>query len=116
MVDDEANVRKTLTRFLIRADFKVVEARNGRQAIEVYQAEHDNIDCILLDLSMPDLDGEETYRELQKIRPDVRVVLNSGYAEQDLLNRFGDAPLAGILKKPTPKEVLLETIRNAITE
>lgn len=116
VVDDEANVRKTLTRFLIRADFKVVEARNGRQAIEVYQAEHDNIDCILLDLSMPDLDGEETYRELQKIRPDVRVVLNSGYAEQDLLDRFGDAPLAGILKKPTPKEVLLETIRNAITE
>lgn len=110
VVDDEPTVLQTLVRALGRSGFDVVQARNGREAIETYQAEHDSIDCVLLDLSMPDLDGAETYRELLKIRTDARVVLNSGYAEDDVLRRFNGAELAGVLKKPSPIAVIVRTI------
>ena len=113
IVDDEPQVRSTLDRLLRFSGFQVVLAKNGRDAIEIYRNENRSIDCVLLDLSMPDLDGEETFRELKKIRSDVRVVLNSGYAEQDILNRIKGAGFAGLLHKPTPKDVLIATIQKA---
>jgi signal transduction histidine kinase/ActR/RegA family two-component response regulator len=111
IVDDEPHVRKTLDRLLRMSGFEVVQAKGGREAIDVYRSKNESIDCVLLDLSMPDLDGEETFRELKKIRPDVRVVLNSGYAEQDLLDRIEGAGFAGLLHKPTPINVLVETLQ-----
>jgi two-component system, cell cycle sensor histidine kinase and response regulator CckA len=111
IVDDEPQVRKTLDRLLRMSGFVVVLAKGGREAIEIYRTDGDSIDCVLLDLSMPDLDGEETFRELKKIRPNVRVVLNSGYAEQDILNRIEGAGFAGLLHKPTPMGVIVETLQ-----
>ena len=111
IVDDEPQVRKTLDRLLRLSGFEVVLAKGGREAIDLYRTEKESIDCILLDLSMPDLDGEETFRELKKISPEVRVVLNSGYAEQDILNRIKGAGFAGLLHKPTPMGVLIETLQ-----
>jgi signal transduction histidine kinase/ActR/RegA family two-component response regulator len=111
IVDDEPQVRKTLDRLLSMSGFEVVQAKGGREAIDVFRSENQAIDCVLLDLSMPDLAGEETFRELKKIRPDVRVVLNSGYAEQEILDRIKGAGFAGLLHKPTPMNVLLETLQ-----
>ena len=113
IVDDEPQVRKTLGRLLRMSGFDVIQAKGGREAIDLYRTKNESIDCVLLDLSMPDLDGEETFRELKKIRPDVRVVLNSGYAEQDILNRIEGAGFAGLLHKPTPMTVLVETLQEA---
>ena len=115
IVDDETKVRRTLERVLRISDFDVIQACDGRDAIEIYRKEHDSIDGILLDLSMPNLDGEETFRELKKIRTDVRVVLNSGYAEEDILNRMKGAGFAGLLHKPTPTKILIATLRK-VTE
>ena len=113
VVDDEPQVRKTLARVLRASGFEVVQARDGREAIEVFRREQDSIDCVLLDLSMPELGGDETFRELQKIRHDVRVVLNSGYTEQDILDRFEGVGFAGVLQKPTARDVLVAKLREA---
>lgn len=113
IVDDEPQVRRTLDRVLRIAGFDVIQAKDGRDAIDIYRNKHHSIDGILLDLSMPNIDGEETFRELKKIHPDVRVVLNSGYAEEDILNRIKGAGFAGLLHKPTPIETLVSTLRKA---
>ena len=113
VVDDEDEVRKVLGDMLESANYSVVRARDGQEAIDVYRREADSIDCVLLDLSMPKLDGEEVFHELRKIRSDVRVILNSGHAEQDILDRFQGAGLAGVVQKPAQMGVLLAKIAEA---
>ncbi len=110
IVDDELMLRRILDRILQRAGFEVLHAANGREAIEVFRAESSTIDCVLLDFSMPDLDGEETFQELRRIRPDVQAVLNSGCAEREMMLRFKDVGFAGMLQKPTPRDVLVAMI------
>ncbi len=111
VVDDEDQVRRTLARVLRSSGFDALQAENGKRAIELFQEHRDSIDCVLLDLSMPDLDGEETFRELKKIDPQVKVILNSGYAEEDILNRIDGAGFAGLLHKPTPSDILIAKLQ-----
>jgi len=113
VVDDEDQVRQVLGDMLESAGHSVVRARDGQEAIDVVRREADSIDCVLLDLSMPRLDGEEVFHELRKIRGDLCVVLCSGHAEQEILDRFEGAGLAGIVQKPARMQVLLEKIAEA---
>jgi len=108
-------VRRVLVQILENAGFDVVQAGDGRETIEVFRRKKNAIDCVLMDLSLPELDGEETFRELQRIQPDVRVVLSSGFAEQEVLNRFEGAGFAGVLQKPTPKDTLIRKIEEALS-
>ena len=64
---------------LERLGVNVILAEDGREAVEVFRARHNEIDCVLLDLTMPNLDGEEAFKEMKEIRNDVRVILSSGY-------------------------------------
>jgi signal transduction histidine kinase len=115
VVDDDQPVRKAFIRGLTRAGFEVSEAANGREAINLHRQKPDAIDCVLLDLSMPDMDGEETFRELLQIRPDVRVVLNSGYAEEEILERFTGVQPAGILQKPCSRKDMITKIQDVLS-
>ena len=114
VVDDEPQVRMVLKRMLEDDGFEILLAENGRKAIQIFESERASIDAVLLDLSMPELDGEETFKALQAISPDVPVVLSSGFAEQEILDRFEGAGFAGVLKKPTPKKVLIAKIREVV--
>ncbi len=114
VVDDERAVRDIHSRMLKSGGYDVVAASDGREAIASFAKHADCIDAILLDLSMPDLDGEEVFAQLRKIREDVPVILISGFAEQDILDRFQGAGLAGVLHKPVQVSVLLENIGAAI--
>ena len=116
VVDDEEALRVILCRQLAHAGFDVLEATDGKQAIDLFRKEPDSIDCVLLDVSMPKLSGEEVYAELMALRDDVPVVLMSGFSETEIWERFQDAKLAGCLQKPTPRVQLIETIRNAIVQ
>jgi two-component system, cell cycle sensor histidine kinase and response regulator CckA len=114
VVDDEPQVRKILGDMLEHGHYSVIRAGDGEEAIEVFRREADSIDCVLLDLSMPKLDGEEVFQELRKIREDVRVVLISGYAEQEILDRFHGTGLAGVVQKPARRQILLSRIATAV--
>jgi two-component system cell cycle sensor histidine kinase/response regulator CckA len=100
LVDDEEPVRVVGTRMLQRCGFTVLTAADGREAVELFRAHRAEIACVLLDLTMPRMDGEETYRELRRLQPDVRVVLASGYSDQEISRRFRGAALAGFIEKP----------------
>ena len=69
---------------------------------------------MLLDLTMPRMDGEECFRELRKIRPGVRVILSSGYHESDLMHRFAGKGLSGFVQKPYQLATLAEKLKQAL--
>ncbi len=112
--DDEQVVREVLVAMLEQAGYRVLQAVDGQEVVDIYRREADNIDCVLLDLNMPRLDGAEAFAELLQIRSDVCVVLSSGFTEQEMLNRFQGAGLAGVIQKPTQMHVLLAKIADAL--
>ncbi len=99
LVDDEEPVRNVSGKMLERSGFAVLRAGDGLEAIELFRAHGAEVACVLLDLAMPRMDGEETFKELRRIQPDVRVVLASGYSDQEISQRFLNAGLAGFDRK-----------------
>jgi CheY-like chemotaxis protein len=100
LVDDEEAIRMLGKRMLERCGFRVLTATNGREAVATYAEQQQEIVCVLLDLTMPHMDGEETFRELRRLDHDVRVILSSGYNEQEVTQRFVGKGLAGFIQKP----------------
>ncbi len=115
VVDDEETVRTVARLALEKAGFRVLTASDGKDAIEVFRREGGRIDLILLDLTMPHLNGEETFRELRRMKPDVRVVLSSGYNEMDTINKFAGKGLAGFIQKPYRPVDLIARIRSVLS-
>jgi CheY-like chemotaxis protein len=99
---------------LERCGFTVLCARDGREAVELFAARASEVVCVLLDLAMPGMDGEETFRELRRIQPSVRVILASGYGNQEIANRFRGAGLAGMIEKPYQVKALSTKLREAL--
>jgi signal transduction histidine kinase len=116
IADDEVGVRLVIVAMLEIAGYSVVEVNNGEEAVDAFRSDPDGFDCVLLDLNMPKLDGEEAFTQLQDIRSDVRVILNSGFTEEEILKRFEGAGLAGVLHKPAPMEVLLDKVEKALLQ
>jgi len=100
VVDDEQHVRHVCRRILERLGFQVVTAADGQQALTRFEQEAGRFRCVLLDLTMPGMDGVATFHQLKRIRPDVKVILFSGYDESDAVHRFVGEGLAGFIQKP----------------
>jgi signal transduction histidine kinase/CheY-like chemotaxis protein len=113
-VDDDAMVRSVARRLLQSFGLTVVEAAGGREAIDCFAADPDGIDAILLDLTMPDVGGAEVFREVRAIRPDVPIVLMSGYHEDEVGAAFDGDGLAGFVQKPFTPADLAKRMRVAL--
>ncbi len=115
LADDESSVLSIARRLLERIGFSVICAVDGQEAVDIYRDRHDEIDCVILDLAMPRMDGQEAYCELQRIRPDVRVIISSGYGHQDIEDRFTGEGLAGFIQKPYEFKALSDTIKQVLS-
>ncbi len=100
LVDDEETIRAVGRQMLERIGFGVLTANDGSEALEVLREHVDEVVCVLLDLTMPRMDGVETFAKLRRRHPDISVVLCSGYNEHDATRSFGDEGLAGFIQKP----------------
>jgi len=100
IADDENAVRTVGRKMLERLGFSVLAAVDGCEALELFRKHADEIVCVLLDLTMPHMDGAETFRELRRLRPDVAVLLCSGFDEHVATQSFAGEGLAGFLQKP----------------
>jgi two-component system cell cycle sensor histidine kinase/response regulator CckA len=100
VVDDEEVVRRVATSALEMYGYSVITAKDGREAIHIFAQRAGEIDLVILDLVMPRMAGEETFRELRLQRPDVAVILSSGYNDDQARERFHEKSLAGFLRKP----------------
>jgi PAS domain S-box-containing protein len=112
VVDDEEMVRNTLKRILEKFGYKVILAVDGVDAIEKFKENSNTISLVIMDLTMPRMDGSSAFSELKKIKKDVKVILSSGYNAQELSQRFVSKGVAGFLQKPYEIKDLLEKIKN----
>ena len=114
VVDDEDLVRSTCCSLVEALGFQWVSASDGVEAIDVFKANQAAIRVVLLDLTMPRLDGLETFRELHRIRPEVPVILCSGFSEQELAERCAGEGIAGFIQKPYGLKVLGQAMTGAL--
>jgi len=115
IIDDEEIIRETGADILQELGFKtVLKAQDGLVGIELYQKHHQDIQVVLLDMTMPKLNGAETFIELQRINPDVKVILSSGYSEQEATLQFEGKGLAGFIQKPYLPQDLESMITNTL--
>lgn len=110
LVDDEDAVRGIASEMLQQLGFDLLTASDGRTAIELFAA-NPQVGIVLLDLTMPHMDGERCLVELQKIRPDVKVVMSSGYTEYEVTRKLSGKQLAGFIQKPYRLNALVEALR-----
>ena len=115
VVDDDDSVRGIAVKMMEFLGFEVLQARNGAEALGLFQQHQERIALVLLDLTMPMMDGEEAFRRIRAIKPEMRVVLMSGFSEQEALQRFLGRGLAGFLQKPFTAELLREKLRAVLT-
>jgi two-component system cell cycle sensor histidine kinase/response regulator CckA len=111
VVDDEESVRTIAARMLELFGFSTILANDGRQGVEAFRANKDKIAAVILDMTMPHLNGEEAFREIRRINSDARVLLVSGYNEQDATDRFAGKGLDGFLQKPFKPDDLRDKLR-----
>ncbi len=114
LVDDEDAVRSVARCVLERANFTILEAANGREGLEQFHRHEREIQIILLDLSMPEMNGEEFLQELRRVNRTVPVVLSSGYLEEAATARFAGLGLAGFVPKPYRAYDLPDQLRKAL--
>ena len=114
VVDDEETVRAVSARMLEALGYTVELASDGRVAMEKFRSDPDRYRLILLDLTMPHMDGEETFRQMRQIKPGVRVVLMSGFNEHDAISRFTGKGLAGFVQKPFNVDTLAQAVRTVL--
>ena len=100
LVDDEDGVLNVGRSMLEKLGLSVITARDGMEAVELYRSLGGEITFVLLDLTTPRMNGEETLAELQKLDPGVQVILSSGYSESDISLRFAGKGIAAFIQKP----------------
>jgi CheY-like chemotaxis protein len=114
IVDDDPMIRDFAGAVLSGAGYTVVTAVDGEEALAKLRRDTMQFDAVLLDLTMPKLDGEDTLMALRMISPNLPVVLTSGYGEQAIVQRFVGRGLADFLPKPFVSEALLGVINTAV--
>jgi len=114
VVDDDQGVRELASDTLERIGLDVLCASDGREGIELFRKMAHEIRLVLLDRTMPQTSGEQAFREMRRIQPQVPILLISGYSEERALSRFGEQGLAGFLQKPFLPEALIGTVRGIL--
>jgi CheY-like chemotaxis protein len=113
VVDDEEIVRNMARVMLERAGYHVETAQDGSQGVARFAARPGHFSAVLLDLTMPVMDGQQALERIHSIRPEMPVILSSGYSEDEALRRFHGRGLAGYLQKPYTASALARKIRQA---
>jgi PAS domain S-box-containing protein len=114
LVDDEPAAR-TVARELAEAyGFQALEAADGQEALGLFELRHQELAAVLMDLTMPHLDGRRAFLRMHEIDPSVPVVLTSGYSEEDVVADFLGRGLAGFLAKPYQSAQFQAVIRRAV--
>ncbi|HMB15798.1 MAG TPA: response regulator [Pelovirga sp.] len=114
VVDDEEVMRITAKANLEDLGYLVLLAENGEEALSVFKANRESIDLIILDMIMPVMNGKDCFFALQKIHPEVRVILSSGFVQKEDLEVMKRGGLKGYINKPYQNETLSQSVYNAL--
>ena len=114
LVDDETEIAELASAMLTDEGYRVILARDGFEALRIYQQIGKQIGLIILDFFLPVMDGDAVFDELRALNPEVAVVLSSGFAEQSKLGNMLAQGLKGFIPKPYTSEKLLEQVRSTL--
>ena len=114
VIDDEEMIRTLAASILTRQGYQVLTGENGAAGIEALRRDPKAVSLVVLDLLMPGMSGEEALDRLREIRPDVPVILTSGFDESDAVQRFTGRKLAGFLQKPFSNDGLLRAVSQVL--
>jgi CheY-like chemotaxis protein len=114
VVDDDDYILQAVYVALESYGYSVLLANSGAAAIQIFEEQSEQIDLVLLDMLMPGMSGEETFRAMRAILPDVKVLLSTGFAPDEAAQRFTDEGLAGFLRKPYDPNQLAGEVQRII--
>jgi len=114
LVDDETEIAELAAEMLTDEGYKVILARDGFEALKIYQQIPKQIRLVILDFFLPVMDGDAVFDELRALNPEVAVVLSSGFAEQSKLGNMLAQGLRGFIPKPYTRDKLLEQVRSTL--
>lgn len=114
LVDDEEMIIEVGQEILEEMGYQVFLARNGKEAVNVYQENKDKIDMVILDMIMPDMGGGEAYDRIKEIEPEVKVLLSSGYSIEGQASEIMARGCNGFIQKPFSVKQLSHTIRQVL--
>jgi CheY-like chemotaxis protein len=114
LVDDEVEISELASTMLTDEGYRVILARDGFEALKIYQQIGKQIGLVILDFFLPVMDGDAVFDELRSLNPEVVVVLSSGFAEQSKLGNMLAQGLKGFIPKPYTREKLLEQVRSTL--
>ncbi|HUJ11555.1 MAG TPA: response regulator [Verrucomicrobiae bacterium] len=112
-IDDEPEVLEIIRRCLEAGGWGVLTAPGAKEGLELYEARHQQIGLVLLDYLMPDMTGDLVFECLQRVNPDVRVVLLTG-CEDQVAHRMFESGLRGYVQKPFSMEDLVKVVREEL--
>ena len=116
IVDDEEVVRMVTSRMINKLGFQTIHAQDGIEGVAKFKEHIDEIVCVLLDLTMPRMDGETALREMRRFRDGVPTILISGFNEQEVQNRFAAEGFSGFLQKPFAMRDLVAALQTALAQ
>ncbi len=111
-VDDEESLRLLGSDMLANIGYKVITAVDGADAVEIFKKRYKEIDLVILDLTMPNMDGSQAFSEIRNIKKDIKVIIASGYSLNDVTARFSGKKLVGIIQKPYTSDKMREILKN----
>ena len=114
LVDDETEISELASEMLADEGYKVILAKDGVEALKIYQKVGAHIGLVVLDFFLPIMEGDAVFDELRAMNPDVNVVLSSGFAEQSKIGAMLAQGLRGFIPKPYTREKLLEQVRSTL--
>ena len=116
LADDDPQVRAITTRILRRQSWEVVTAADGQEAVDAWPDDGEPFDLVILDVNMPEMNGYEAFRALQRLHPEARILFISGYAEVPNWRHLVEEGGQPFLAKPFSPRQLVEVVRSWIGE
>jgi CheY-like chemotaxis protein len=114
VADDEEDVRAMVRAMLESFGYCVLEARDGKEAVDLFRERSGRIDLVLLDMMMPRMTGEEAFAEIRRISPSARAVLASGYDDRGRIAEVLASGFSGFLQKPFRRRELGQMVSEAL--
>jgi len=115
VIDDEEGIRNVVSQMVEELGFKVLSAKDGMEGLRLFKEHEGEIMCVLLDMTMPLMSGDEVHQKIRQLRPNARILIMSGYTEVEASQTFGDG-LSGFIRKPFRISQLSEKMQGVLGE
>ena len=116
LADDEEIIRQLWKNILENKGYSILLAKNGKEAVDIFKKSPDKIDLVVLDIIMPELDGKETFTIIKKLRPDIKVIISSGFSKESAAGKMIKGGAKAFIQKPSRVPLLLKTVRDVLDE